>query len=406
MKKIEKLATFLIGFSYSFLIYNKIAFGISLSLGVLILLMSNYELVLNSSKTFSKRIKKNDLIIFSLFIISFLTSSLFSIKVNRSIEVVLYLILFIFFSISIYLLLVEKKKFLQYILNFLTISIFLNSLVILIYHFANYSGVELIRFKGVMNIISLLTIINFYLKKSKLNYLSLIFLFPNIYFSGSSSSVLGLIGGVVICSLFLTFLKFSKMKMIRILFPITIICFFITSLFLFSQKLPNKFDDNSIRTFKSEISNNLIDVHRQFIWGFSIEKFKEKKVFGFGPDTSNFIEGGQKEIGLKSTGDMNFIPSHPHNFIIELLLETGILGTSLFFLILTIINVHILKINRSLQSQIFIIFFNSYFWCASLVNFSFWMGWWQASFYFILALITSKNHHLVSKTRRTRESMN
>ena len=238
--------------------------------------MSNYELVLNSSKTFSKRIKKNDLIIFSLFIISFLTSSLFSIKVNRSIEVVLYLILFIFFSISIYLLLVEKKKFLQYILNFLTISIFLNSLVILIYHFANYSGVELIRFKGVMNIISLLTIINFYLKKSKLNYLSLIFLFPNIYFSGSSSSVLGLIGGVVICSLFLTFLKFSKMKMIRILFPITIICFFITSLFLFSQKLPNKFDDNSIRTFKSEISNNLIDVHRQFIWGFSIEKFKEK----------------------------------------------------------------------------------------------------------------------------------
>ncbi|MFL2661563.1 MAG: O-antigen ligase family protein [Alphaproteobacteria bacterium] len=406
MKKIEKLATFLIGFSYSFLIYNKIAFGISLSLGVLILLMSNYELVLNSSKTFSKRIKKNDLIIFSLFIISFLTSSLFSIKVNRSIEVVLYLILFIFFSISIYLLLVEKKKFLQYILNFLTISIFLNSLVILIYHFANYSGVELIRFKGVMNIISLLTIINFYLKKSKLNYLSLIFLFPNIYFSGSSSSVLGLIGGVVICSLFLTFLKFSKMKMIRILFPITIICFFITSLFLFSQKLPNKFDDNSIRTFKSEISNNLIDVHRQFIWGFSIEKFKEKKVFGFGPDTSNFIEGGQKEIGLESTGDMNFIPSHPHNFIIELLLETGILGTSLFFLILTIINVHILKINRSLQSQIFIIFFNSYFWCASLVNFSFWMGWWQASFYFILALITSKNHHLVSKTRRTRESMN
>ena len=406
MKKTENLATFLIGFSYSFLVYNKIAFGGSLILGVLILLIHNYQFVFNSCKNFYIKIRRINLFIVSLFFISFLISSFFSIKPNRSFEVLLYMILFIFFSFLIYLLLIERKDCLKSILKFLSISIFLNSFVMLVYNITNYSGVELIRFKGVINIISLLTIINFYFNKSKLNYLSLVFLFPNIFFSGSSSAVLGFIGGIVFCSLFIIFFKLQKNKKIRNLLSFTLFCFLMTSLILFSNKLPNKFDSNSIQTFQPEIPSYLIDIHRQFIWGFSIEKYKEKIIFGFGPDTSNFIEGGQKEIGLPSTGDMNFIPSHPHNFIIELLLETGLLGISFFCLFLIIVNLHILKTSKSLTSQIFIIFFNAYFWSASLVNFSFWLGWWQASFYLILALIASNSQNLESKTMQKVKSMN
>ena len=67
MKKIENLATFLIGFSYSFLIYNKIAFGISLILGVLILLILNYGLVVSLGKKFYVKIKKIDLLVILLF---------------------------------------------------------------------------------------------------------------------------------------------------------------------------------------------------------------------------------------------------------------------------------------------------------------------------------------------------
>ena len=64
--------------------------------------------------------------------------------------------------------------------------------------------------------------------------------------------------------------------------------------------------------------------------GFSINKFKEKILLGYGPDTSNFIDGSQETIGSVHTGTMNFIPSHPHNFLIELLLEVGIIGTFIF----------------------------------------------------------------------------
>ena len=75
MKKIENLATFFIGFSYSFLIYNKIAFGVSLIVGVLILLISNYHLFLILAKKFYVKITKIDLFIILLFFISFLISS-------------------------------------------------------------------------------------------------------------------------------------------------------------------------------------------------------------------------------------------------------------------------------------------------------------------------------------------
>ena len=61
------------------------------------------------------------------------------------------------------------------------------------------------------------------------------------------------------------------------------ICLFMTSLISFSKKLPDSFDDQSIQAFQPEIPSNIIDIHRQFIWGFSIEKFKEKEIFGFGP---------------------------------------------------------------------------------------------------------------------------
>ena len=394
MKIIENLAIYLIGFSYSFLVFNKIAFGIALSLGILLLLLTNLKYKTLKNKKFFKKIKKFDLTIITLTFISFSISSLLSIRSERSFAVIIYLILFILLSTLIYLILKEKKEFLKAILKILTISIFLNSLVILIYNLSNYEGTELIKFKGIVNIISLLTIMNFYFYKSKLNYLSLILLAPNIFFTGSSASILGLISGCLVCSIFFILRNIFKKDSIKVFFSIILFVLIIPSLIFYSKQLPQKFDRVSIDNFEHTIPLNFIDVHRQFIWGFSIERIKDKFLFGYGPDTSNFIEGSQRTIGLNNnnyyTGDMNFIPSHPHNFIIELMLETGFIGLTLFILFIVIINMLILKISKSLESKIFLIFFNSYFWGSSLVNFSFWLGWWQASYYLFLSLIAAK----------------
>ena len=98
---------------------------------------------------------------------------------------------------------------------------------------------------------------------------------------------------------------------------------------------------------------SILDPHRQFIWGFSLTKFIKRPLLGYGPDTSNFIEGGQRVIGSKYTGDMTFIPSHPHNFLIELLLETGVLGTFLLlFLFLIFLNYKLIQL-ADLEEGIF-----------------------------------------------------
>lgn len=390
MNKISNLSIFFIGFCFTFLIYNKIAFGISLSIGILTFLTIHKNALASRLK---KLLKKSDIInfvIFFLFIISFFISAFLSIEISKSFPVVLYLILFIFFSLLLFLVLKDKEKLKDLLYKILTLSLVINSLLIFSYNINTYSFFELIRFKGIMNIITLLTFLNFYFYRSKLNFLPLILLFPNIFITGSSSSILGIISGFGLCFIYFVIKKVLKVKLTKGLL-ITFLSFSVLILAtFFSKVLPNKFDSESIQNYEFSIPLKIIDSHRQFIWGFSIEKFKQKPFFGYGQDTSNFIEGSQKVIGLKSTGDMTFIPSHPHNFFIELLLETGIIGTLLFCFLILRINQEVWNISSEEKFKLMLIFFNAYFWSSSLVNFSFWQGWWQGSYFLLLSLISSK----------------
>ena len=112
-------------------------------------------------------------------------------------------------------------------------------------------------------------------------------------------------------------------------------------IFLFVKALPNQFDQDSIKNQSFEIPTKIIDEHRQFIWGFSVKKIIEKPLFGYGQDSSNFIEGSQKIIGHELTGNMPFIPSHPHNFLLELILEVGIFGAVSFIIFIFLLNMKI-----------------------------------------------------------------
>jgi len=208
--------------------------------------------------------------------------------------------------------------------------------------------------------------------------------------TGSASSILGILFGTFFCTVYLFFRRYVNSLVVKNFLIFFSFAALIVSSNIFLKNLPNKFDINSMTNFQFKIPINLIDVHRQIIWGFTFNKFQEKPLFGYGPDSSNFIDGSQKDIGIKMTGDMNFIPSHPHNFFLELLLETGLVGTIIFIIVLIYTNFRVYKINNSENFTIFLIFFNAYFWGSSLVNFSFWLGWWQGSYYLLLGLLSSK----------------
>ena len=390
MTKLSDYAILLIGFSFLFLLFNKIAFGASLILGILILIFFNLEVIINQSKRIFKKISKYEVLITSFFLFFFFISAFLSIKPYRSFLVIIYLNLFIILSFFVFLILLENKKKAIFLFKILSISFAASAILIFIYNVSNFQFEELSKFKGFVNLMTIFAVVNFFLIKSKFNYITIIFLIPNIIMSGSSASVLGILIGCFVCFVFICFKKIQVLYKFKYFLLTISVCISIILSFIFYKNLPNKFDQNSITNFEFKIPTNLIDHHRQFIWGFSIQKFTQKPLFGYGQDSSNFIDGSQLDIGSKYTGDMNFIPSHPHNFLIEILLETGIFGTFFFILLIYIINVRIWKLHQSLAFKLHLIFLNSFFWSSSFVNFSFWLGWWQASYFLLLSLMASK----------------
>ena len=392
MTKLSDYAVLLIGISFLFLLINKIAFGVSLILGTVILTLSNTKIIVKQSKKVLSNVTRYEILITFFFLFSFLISAFLSIKPIRSFPVIIYLIFFVILSFCIFLILLENKKKAIFLFKILSICFAANALLIFIYNVSNYEFHELSKFKGFVNLMTIFAVVNFFLIKSKFNYITIIFLIPNIIMSGSSASVLGIFIGIFLCLIFYCFKKIKVLSKFKYLLFTISVCITIILSFLFYKNLPSKFDQDSITNFEFKIPTNLIDHHRQFIWGFSIQKFILKPLFGYGQDSSNFIDGSQEDIGSKYTGDMNFIPSHPHNFLIEILLETGIFGTLFFILLIYIINVRIWKLHQSLKFRLHLIFLNSFFWSSSFVNFSFWLGWWQASYFLLLSLIASKTY--------------
>ena len=388
MKNIYLLPYFLIGFSYTFLLYNKIFFGVSLLLGIITLFFLN-------KKSIKLKLKFNDNKInffFFLTVFFFLISSIFSIKPERSILVTIYFIFFVILSLNLFHVLQKREDDYKKIIKIFIISTIINILIIFSYNIYESGlivgdleiyGIK--KYKGLLNIFSILVLILFFFKRSKLFLLPLILILPSLYLSNSNAPVLGFLGGSIV---FIAYKMIKKFNINKISF-FTLAIFFTILVGLFIKELPNKFDQNSINTFNFKIPISILDAHRQFIWGFSLSKFYENPFFGYGPDTSNFIKDGQRVIGSEFTVTMKFIPSHPHNYVIELLLETGLIGTISFIMFIIMLNYKIFnKANHRQKS--FLIFFNGYFWGASLVNFSFWQAWWQCSYFFLLFLMAIK----------------
>ena len=128
-----KFSYILIGFSYSFLLLNKIYFGISLLLGILLMmgLSRPNKIYFNFSNT-----KIN--YIFFLFFIILTFSTINSIEFVRSLSVQIYLILFILLGLNLFFYFQKKPEVFQKIIKIFIISTIFNVMIILLYNLVNY----------------------------------------------------------------------------------------------------------------------------------------------------------------------------------------------------------------------------------------------------------------------------
>jgi O-antigen ligase len=70
--------------------------------------------------------------------------------------------------------------------------------------------------------------------------------------------------------------------------------------------------------------------HRLYIWDFVIDRADEKPYVGWGFNSSPHIPGGDTLIGFGVQDDRKLLPSHPHNQVLQIWLETGAVGLAFF----------------------------------------------------------------------------
>lgn len=128
----------------------------------------------------------------------------------------------------------------------------------------------------------------------------------------------------------------------------------------------------------------LVDFHRQAIWGFVADKALDAPLVGHGINVINKVEGaGEPVLDL----NQEYVPSHPHNWVLEVAAETGLPG----FLLLAI--------SQLLLAAAFVraawagraggyagAAAMAAFWFSSMANFSIWSAWWQVVFIALLLL--------------------
>lgn len=133
----------------------------------------------------------------------------------------------------------------------------------------------------------------------------------------------------------------------------------------------------------------LVDQHRQVIWQFTLDRFHERPFFGWGLNAITAAPGAGDMIPEL---DGEYIPSHPHNWMIESLAESGLAGFVPLLTIILGIAAAALRAYRRTGAPATLAWLALWltYWSAGAFNFSMWNASWQASGLVLAALVCSR----------------
>ena len=142
----------------------------------------------------------------------------------------------------------------------------------------------------------------------------------------------------------------------------------------------------------------LVDMQRQNIWAFIVERIPDAPWIGRGLNAIVHIPGADHLVpGMP----LAFPPTHPHNWVLEIVAEAGIVGSLVplalvFGLTLSQIRDVVMGAGarRIARLGMFLVF-----WGVACFNFSIWAPWWEVSFLF-LYLIASARPAVPSEPRK------
>lgn len=308
---------------------------------------------------------KKIIVFFFIFYFYLIINSLFAFDVYTSIKSSLSQIRFFLFFLFLYLLCDISREFLEKIIKFYKLILLIFSLdliaqSILGYNiiglkpsidnpdrFSGFFGSELVAGTFLFYIsIPIISFTFYQLKKNslKLNTYNLIFLFLvsfAIIQTGDRMSTLLYLASVIM----ILFFHLSFKKLLGFIIIIFILLFLTFKLFpnVQSRYISLGNELNNIKSF---------GYFRLFSSSFNI--WKDNKFFGVG--LKNYRKVCDTKKFDETTGLKNLCSTHPHNNILELLVETGLIGFILFFLFIFqiikfLIKKHFLLVSDSIFSS-------------------------------------------------------
>jgi len=210
----------------------------------------------------------------------------------------------------------------------------------------------------------------------------------HIISASSKVSLLGLIL-VALCSVFILLTDpQSRLRRLALFFAVLGIGIVVAVVWLPEQTVFSSRENSEIAL----IPVWLVDLHRQLIWMFSFDLIQHSPWVGFGLNASNYHPiaemslldyMAQKGTPLVNFLDVQALPSHPHNWIVEIMLDGGIIGLIPFVLMVCWIFLKSLRVYLTTSSLAMLGFIgvNAVYWGTGLFNFSYWSMWWQVSYF-------------------------
>ena len=319
-----------------------------------------------------KEFKNFFFIIFILFSIYILLNSILLVGNLVSIKSSLTFFRFGFFALAISFILKKNKSRLKYffysiIVSF--ISLFLDSIFQKIFGFnllgvemqhsirvSSFFGDELILGSFVFKITPIILAFIYYLFKEKSNFYSLVITFLSLIIILLSAEKTALFSMMIFSFLFFIVIEYSfKIKVIIILFFFSLL----TSILLLNEPIKNRIYNQLILNSGNGkyIYTKVHDSHFRTAY----KMFIDKPIFGHGPKMFRY-KCSDKNYKI----DQHSCSTHPHNFVLQILSETGLVGFFFYlFLYLVILKNFIINLFLSLSKKK--IFMPEYLLYSSLV---------------------------------------
>ncbi|NQV43890.1 MAG: O-antigen ligase family protein [Rhodospirillales bacterium] len=202
-----------------------------------------------------------------------------------------------------------------------------------------------------------------------------------IYLTASRSALAGVFGAAM-TGLFLISLSSRKTK--TLIIALVFIAIVVLGVFLLLQEL--QLGRWAYPGFQATmIPLWLIDAPRQAIWSYSWHAGEAHRWLGVGINVIDKLPGARDwntVVGVRN------IPLHPHSWIVEILVETGVIGFvamagSIIYCTFAMVRGFLVSGNHAVLAALCVW---AAYWTSGAFNFSYWSSWWLVSFIIAMAI--------------------